>query len=43
MLWIYGGAFTSGHSGIPLYNGQHIGDQEDMVIVSTKYDRTSFN
>jgi len=43
MLWIYGGAFTSGYSGDPLYNGQYIADQEDVVIVSIKYDRTSFN
>lgn len=43
MLWIYGGAFTSGYSGIPLYNGQYIADQEDVVIVSIKYDGISFN
>jgi cholinesterase len=43
MLWIYGGAFTSGYSAMPLYNGQYIADQEDVVIVSIKYDRIGFN
>jgi cholinesterase len=43
MLWIYGGNFTSGYSGLSIYNGQYIADQEDVVIVSIKYDRVSFN
>lgn len=37
MLWVYGGAFTTGNSNNPLYNGQYIADQEDVVVVTFKY------
>src|SRR5436305_8664400 len=30
IVWIYGGGFTSGHSGVPVYNGQSIAGQEDV-------------
>jgi cholinesterase len=36
LVWIYGGAFTSGSSSIPAYNGANIADQEDVVVVSLK-------
>ena len=36
LLWIYGGAFTSGSSSIPVYNGANIAAQEDVVVVSIK-------
>jgi cholinesterase len=36
LLWIYGGGFTTGNSDSPVYNGQWIADQEDVVLVSTK-------
>jgi carboxylesterase type B len=42
MVWIYGGAFTSGYTGVPLYNGQYLADQQDVVIVSIKYAKTTF-
>jgi carboxylesterase type B len=41
MVWIYGGAFTSGYAGVSLYNGQYLADQQDVVIVSIKYSKTS--
>jgi cholinesterase len=36
MLWIYGGAYTTGYAGDPQYNGQYIADTEDVVVVSIK-------
>jgi cholinesterase len=36
LLWIYGGGFNTGNSDSPVYNGQWIADQEDVVLVSTK-------
>jgi cholinesterase len=36
LVWIYGGAFTSGSSSIPGYNGANIANQEDVVVVSFK-------
>ena len=39
MLWIYGGSFTTGYAGMPTYNGQYIADQEDVVVVSIKYEK----
>lgn len=36
MVWVYGGAFTSGNSDNPLYNGQYLADQEDVVVVNFK-------
>lgn len=37
LVWIYGGAFTTGNSDNPGYNGQYIADQEDVVLVSFNY------
>jgi cholinesterase len=36
LVWIYGGGFTTGSSATPLYNGQHLADLEDVVVVSIK-------
>jgi cholinesterase len=36
LVWVYGGAFTSGSSSIPAYNGANIANQEDVVVVSFK-------
>lgn len=37
LVWVYGGAFTSGSSSIPAYNGANIANQEDVVVVSFNY------
>ncbi len=36
LVWIYGGGFTTGSSATPLYNGQHLANLEDVVVVSIK-------
>jgi carboxylesterase type B len=36
MVWIHGGSFTGGASSITGYNGQHIADLEDVIVVSIK-------
>ena len=38
MVWIYGGTDTGGSTADPLWNGQYLADQEDVVLVSMKYD-----
>ncbi|KAK0379950.1 carboxylesterase [Colletotrichum limetticola] len=37
MVWVHGGAFTTGSSRIPAYNGKFIADQNDVVVVSMNY------
>jgi len=37
LVWIYGGAFTSGSSAVPGYNGANIAELEDVVVVSMNY------
>ncbi|OWP06027.1 hypothetical protein B2J93_1784 [Marssonina coronariae] len=37
MLWIYGGSFMTGSSSNAAYNGQHLADEEDIVVVSINY------
>ncbi|PBP19299.1 Acetylcholinesterase [Diplocarpon rosae] len=37
MLWIYGGSFMTGSSINAAYNGQHLADEEDIVVVSINY------
>ncbi|PQE08409.1 hypothetical protein CJF30_00005273 [Rutstroemia sp. NJR-2017a BBW] len=37
LLWIYGGGFNSGSTAIRAYNGQHIVDEEDVIVVSVNY------
>jgi para-nitrobenzyl esterase len=36
MVWIYGGAFTTGAANIPIYNGRHLAEQ-GVVLVSFNY------
>jgi cholinesterase len=38
LVWIHGGGFSTGSSASPAYTGQYISDQEDIVLVSIKYD-----
>ncbi|PBP24904.1 carboxylesterase [Diplocarpon rosae] len=37
MLWIYGGSFMTGSSINAAYNGQHLADEEEIVVVSINY------
>ncbi|KAK2013694.1 carboxylesterase [Colletotrichum eremochloae] len=37
LVWVHGGAFSTGSSRIPAYNGKFIADQEDVVVVSMNY------
>ncbi|KAM0806934.1 putative Carboxylesterase [Seiridium cardinale] len=36
-VWIHGGGWKTGASGIAWYNGQYFADQEDVVLVSINY------
>jgi cholinesterase len=36
LVWIYGGAFTSGSSANSGYNGANLAEQEDVIVVSLK-------
>jgi cholinesterase len=36
LVWIYGGAFSSGSGAVPGYNGANIAEEEDVVVVSFK-------
>lgn len=37
LIWVYGGGYTIGSSSDPIYDGQYIADQEDVVLVTFKY------
>ncbi|KAF5879482.1 putative carboxylesterase protein [Botrytis fragariae] len=37
LMWIYGGAFSSGASATPAYIGQYIVEQEDVIVVTFNY------
>ncbi|KAK5013810.1 hypothetical protein LTR39_003470, partial [Cryomyces antarcticus] len=37
LLWIHGGRFTIPGSNNPIYNGQYLADNEDVVIVTFNY------
>ncbi|XXH00714.1 hypothetical protein Hte_007064 [Hypoxylon texense] len=37
LFWIYGGSFTSGTTDNKGYNGKHLADLEDVVVVSANY------
>jgi cholinesterase len=36
MLWIYGGGFNTGNSANKIYDGQHLAENQDVVVVSFK-------
>jgi carboxylesterase type B len=36
LFWVHGGGYSIGASDMPVYNGQYIADQEDVIVVSTK-------
>lgn len=37
LVWIHGGGFNTGTSNIAGYNGQHLANDEDVIVVSLKY------
>ncbi|GKT76202.1 carboxylesterase [Colletotrichum tofieldiae] len=37
LVWVHGGAFVTGSTRIPAYNGKFIADQDDVVVVSMNY------
>ena len=37
IMWIHGGAFVSGSGSLPWYNGQHLSENQDVVIVGINY------
>ncbi|TLD35340.1 hypothetical protein E2P81_ATG11459 [Venturia nashicola] len=37
LVWIFGGGFATGNSANPIYNGEFIADNEDVVVVSFNY------
>ncbi|WYZ36719.1 hypothetical protein EsH8_II_000225 [Colletotrichum jinshuiense] len=37
LVWVHGGAFTTGSSRTPAYSGKFIADQTDVVVVSLNY------
>lgn len=40
MVWLYGGGFQLGTSADSIYSGQYLADQEDVIVVSFKYDQS---
>lgn len=37
LVFIHGGSFISGSSRVPVYNGQHIAGNQDVVLVTLNY------
>ncbi|KAK9779700.1 putative Carboxylesterase [Seiridium cardinale] len=37
LIWIYGGGYSSGNSAVSFYNGKHIAEEQDIVVVSLNY------
>jgi cholinesterase len=37
LVWMYGGGYTLGTSADPIYDGQYLAGEEDVVVVSFKY------
>ncbi|KAH8906928.1 alpha/beta-hydrolase [Coniochaeta sp. PMI_546] len=42
LVWIHGGAYISGGSAVPWYNGQYLAGKEDVVVVSLNYRLSIF-
>uniref|UniRef100_H3C766 Carboxylic ester hydrolase n=1 Tax=Tetraodon nigroviridis TaxID=99883 RepID=H3C766_TETNG len=42
MIWIYGGAFTTGTSSLDLYDGRYLTKSEDVIVVSMNYRLSVF-
>jgi para-nitrobenzyl esterase len=42
MVWIHGGAFTTGAGSLGLYHGQHLSESGDVVVVTINYRLGSF-
>jgi carboxylesterase type B len=36
MIYIYGGSYTGGSTQIPLYDGQHLASEQDVIVVTLK-------
>ncbi len=36
MVYIYGGSYTSGSTQIAIYDGQHLANEQDVIIVTLK-------
>lgn len=37
MVYIFGGAFTSGSNNVPLYDGRFMAEQGDVIVVEPNY------
>ncbi|XP_046566292.1 acetylcholinesterase-like [Haliotis rubra] len=37
MVWIYGGSFQTGSINIPLYNGQYLAAEKNVIVMSMNY------
>lgn len=37
MVWIYGGAFVTGYNANPLYQGDYLAAQQDVIVVAVNY------
>ncbi|XP_046549631.1 acetylcholinesterase-like isoform X2 [Haliotis rubra] len=37
MVWIYGGGFTTGSINMPLYNGQYLAAENNVIVMSMNY------
>jgi carboxylesterase type B len=37
MFWIYGGNLQFGTASLPIYSGEHVAANRDVILVSTNY------
>ncbi|KAH6615577.1 Alpha/Beta hydrolase protein [Chaetomium sp. MPI-SDFR-AT-0129] len=42
VVYFYGGRFTAGNTNSPFYNGQHLADAQDIVVVTVNYRTNIF-
>jgi cholinesterase len=42
MVWIFGGGFSLGDSSTPMYNGEHVAANQDVIVVSFNYRTNMF-